>query len=192
MANKNDLVVLGLVFEQDRYGYDIIQEVKKRDFEQWANINPASIYNHLNKLEKSGALSSRTEKVGNSPERKVYAITEEGRRLLSELVVKAIASPSDVDHTIACLGIGFAYCANEQAVLQAIQNKLTAIEHASEHLTKENEELREHIPLNWLILIESAMAHVKVEQDILNKLKEAIESGALTESIERVLASKDS
>ncbi len=192
MANKNDLVVLGLVFEQDHYGYEIIQEVKARDFEQWANINPASIYNHLNKLEKSGALSCRTEKVGNSPERKVYSITEEGRRLLSELVVKAIASPSHTDHAIASLGIGFVYCADEQAVLKAIRNKLTALEHASEHLTKENEALREHIPLNWLILIEGAIAHVKVEQDILNKLKEAIKSGALMESIERVLASEGS
>ena len=192
MANKNDLVVLGLVFEQDHYGYEIIQEVKARDFEQWANINPASIYNHLNKLEKSGALSCRTEKVGNSPERKVYSITEEGRRLLSELVVKAIASPSHTDHAIASLGIGFVYCADEQAVLKAIRNKLTALEHASEHLTKENEALREHIPLNWLILIEGAIAHVKVEQDILNKLKEAIESGALMESIKRVLASEGS
>jgi DNA-binding PadR family transcriptional regulator len=192
MANKNDLVVLGLVFEQDRYGYEIIQEVKKRDFEHWANINPASIYNHLKRLEAAGALSSRTEKVGNSPERKIYSITEGGRRLLSELVVTAIASPSHTNHAIACLGIGFVYCADEQAVLQAIQNKLTAIEHVSEHLSKENEELREHIPLNWLILIESAIAHVKVEKGILNKLKGAIESGALTKSIERVLASEGS
>jgi DNA-binding PadR family transcriptional regulator len=192
MANKNDLVVLGLVFEQDRYGYEIIQEVKRRDFEQWANINPASIYNHLNKLERAGALSSRTEKVGNSPERKVYSITEEGRRLLSELVVKAIATPSHVDHAIASLGIGFVYCADEQSVLQAIQNKLAAIAHVNEHLTKENEELLECVPLNWLLLIESSIAHVKVELDIMNRLKEIIESGALTESIERVIASEGS
>ena len=192
MANKNDLVVLGLVFEQDRYGYEIIQEVKKRDFEHWANINPASIYNHLNRLEKSGALSSRTEKVGNSPERKVYSITEEGRRLLSELVVKAIASPSHADHAIASLAIGFVYCADEQALRGALRSKLAALGEVRKHLIKESEELREHIPLNWLILIESAIAHVKVERDIMSRLKEIIESGALTESIERVTASEDS
>ena len=192
MANKNDLVVLGLVFEQDRYGYEIIQEVKRRDFEHWANINPASIYNHLNKLEKAGALSSRTEKVGNSPERKVYSLTEEGRQRLSELVVKAIATPSHVDHAIASLGIAFVYCADEQAALGAIRNKIAVLEGVTGHLSGECGEYKEQIPLNWLLLIESAIAHVKVEQDIMSRLKEAIESGALTESIDRVLASEGS
>ena len=192
MANKNDLVVLGLLFEQDRYGYEIIQEVKARDFEQWANINPASIYNHLNKLEKSGALSSRLEKVGNSPERKVYSITEEGRKLLSDMVVEALSSDSCADYAIGALGIGFAYCADEQAALGAIQSKLAALEGVIGRLAAESEEYQELIPLNWLLLIENAIVQVKSDQDILNKLKEAIESGALTESIERVLASEGS
>ena len=77
-------------------------------------------------------------------------------------------------------------------MLGAIQSRIAALEEVIEHLTKENEEYRGHIPLNWLLLIEGATAHVKVEIDILNRLKEAIESGALAESIERAIASKGS
>ena len=192
MTNKNDLVALGLLFEQDRYGYEIIQEVKERDFEHWANINPASIYNHLNGLEKSGALSSRTEKVGKYPERKVYSITEEGRRRLSDMVVEALSSDSHTDHAIACLGIGFVYCADEQAALGAIQSRIAALEGVIGHLAAQCGEYQEQIPLNWLLLIESAIAHVKVELNIMDRLKEAIESGALAESVERAIASKGS
>jgi len=192
MANKNDLVVLGLLFEQDRYGYEIIQEVKKRHFEQWANINPASIYNHLNRLEKSGALSSRTEKVGNSPERKVYSITEEGRRLLSDMVVEALSSDSCADYAIGDLGMAFVYCTDEQAALGAIQSRIAALEGVIGHLAAQCGEYQGQIPLNWLLLIESAIVHVKAELDILNKLKEAIESGALAESVERAIASEGS
>ena len=190
MTNKNDLVVLGLLFEQDRYGYEIIQEVKRRDFEHWANINPASIYNHLNRLEESGALSSRMEKVGKYPERKVYSITKEGRRRLSDMVVEALASDSYADDSIECLGIGFVYCADEGAVLQSIQNKTVALEELIGHLTEEGEEYREHIPLNWLLLLELAVAYVKMKMNILHRLEDAIKSGALAESIERVIASQ--
>ena len=160
-------------------------------------VSPITSSHPNRKPQSSGFLPKKIppislEKVGNSPERKVYSITEEGRQRLSDMVVKALSSDSCADCAIGDLGIGFVYCAEGQAVLRAIQSKVAGLNEAIEHLTKENEELREHIPLNWLLLIESAIAHIKVEKDILNKLKEIIESGALTESVERVIASEES
>ena len=118
--NKTDLVVLGLVFEHDRYGYEIIQDVKERHFDHWANINPASIYNHLSELEKAGALSARTERVGKHPERKVYSLTEMGRRMLSEMVLEALSSSPHGEH-LELLGVAFVYCADPPAVLDTIR-----------------------------------------------------------------------
>ncbi len=175
--NKTDLVVLGLVFERDRYGYEIIQEIKEREFEHWANINPASIYNHLGKLEKAGALSSRGEKVGKQPERKVYSRTEEGRRMLSDMVLEALSSPPHGEH-LSLLGMGFAYCADEKAVLSAIQKQIGMLEQAIQHISEEIKEYRGCIPLNWILLMEAAIDHVEVDLRAFRRLTEAIESGS--------------
>ncbi|MFH1005908.1 MAG: PadR family transcriptional regulator, partial [Candidatus Latescibacterota bacterium] len=139
-------------------------------------------------LEKSGALSSRTEKVGNSPERKVYSITPEGRKTLSDMVVKAISAPPHADPAIPSLGIGFVYGADETAVLRAIENKIAALETDICHHVREDEEHKALIPLNWMLLLENAIARKDGEMNTLKKLKEAIESGGLTESIKRVIA----
>ena len=55
---KNSLVVLGLLKEQPMYGYQIDQEIKVRHMDAWANINMASIYNTLTKLEEKGFINS--------------------------------------------------------------------------------------------------------------------------------------
>lgn len=189
MANKNDLVVLGLLFEQDRYGYEIRQEMSERHFEHWANINTASIYNHLNRLEESGALSSHTERVGRHPERKVYSLTEEGRRQLSDMVLEAIASISYSDHTLAPLGLGFVYCADQDAVLRATRARIAGLGKVIEYLEARTEWHRGRIPLNWMLVMEGASNHIRVELDTFRKLEKAIESGALAESIEQTCVS---
>ena len=185
MTNKNELVVLGLLFEQDRYGYEIIQEMRQRDFEHWANINPASIYNHLNRLEESGALSSHTEKVGRHPERKVYSLTEEGRHRLSDMVLDAIASISHADHALAPLGLGFVYCVEEDAALQAARTRIAGLQKVIEHLREKVEEHSGRIPVNWMLVIEGTLDHIKVELNTFRRLEEAIASGALAESVEQ-------
>lgn len=190
MTNKNDLVVLGLLCEQDRCGYEIIREVKRRDFEHWANINPASIYNCLARLEKSGALSCHADKVGNYPERKVYSVTQKGRRRLSDMVIEAVSSVSHADHAIACLGIGFVYCVEEKAALRAIRSRIAALEMSIEHLVEKDNGERQKIPLNWLLLLEEGEAHVKAQLNMLHRLAEAIESSLLAKDIERIVSSQ--
>ena len=183
--NKTDLVVLGLVFERDRYGYEILQKVKERHFEHWASINPASIYNHLGKLRKAGALSSRKEKVGRQPERTVYSLTEAGRRMLSDMVLEALSSPPHGEH-LELLGVGFVYCADPADVLDRIGDRIKGLEWAAQHVSEEIEKRRGHIPLNWQLLMEASVDHIQVELRVFRRLAEIIESGALARSCERV------
>ena len=183
--NKTDLVVLGLIFEQDRYGYEIIHEIKDRQFEHWANINPASIYNRLRRLEKIGALSSRSEKVGRQPERRIYSLTESGRVMLSTMVLEALSSPLHWEY-LNHLGMAFVYCADRVAVLCRIRERLGMLERAIEHIHSEIEKRQEHIPLNWILLMEASADRLKIDLKAFRSLAENIESGALARSCERV------
>ena len=78
---KIDLVLLGLLMEQPRHGYDIKQEIDQRDMKSWVGISTPSIYNGLARLERQGALEAHKEPGGQHGDRTVYTITNQGRSL---------------------------------------------------------------------------------------------------------------
>ena len=45
--NRYDLVLLGLILEHERSGYDIITEIRDRELDRWAKISTSTVYNRL-------------------------------------------------------------------------------------------------------------------------------------------------
>jgi DNA-binding PadR family transcriptional regulator len=77
---KGDLkfVILGLLQESPRHGYDIIRELEDRS-EGLYKPSPGVIYPTLQMLEEMGYTTSREEEG-----KKVYTITDEGIKFLAE------------------------------------------------------------------------------------------------------------
>jgi DNA-binding PadR family transcriptional regulator len=71
-------VILDLVKDQPRHGYDIIKALEER-FYGFYSPSPGSVYPTLQLLEDQGLVTS-SEKDG----KRVYAITDEGRTFLAE------------------------------------------------------------------------------------------------------------
>ncbi|SEG15571.1 Transcriptional regulator PadR-like family protein [Nonomuraea solani] len=87
------LLVLGLLNEGPRHGYEINQLVTAGALEQWTDVKPGSIYHALAKLETEGLARTHAEERTGDRLRRVYAITDEGRRTLRDLLRKALAGP---------------------------------------------------------------------------------------------------
>lgn len=81
MFGHGDLkfVILNLLAEKPRHGYEIIKEMEER-FGGAYSPSPGTVYPTLALLEDLGYARSRTEE-GN---RKVFEITDEGRKYLEE------------------------------------------------------------------------------------------------------------
>lgn len=89
-AIASDLVrssVIMLLYEKPRHGYDILRSLKQR---LGKSVSPSLVYPFLNQLEQKGFLAVSSKPVGRKP-RKVYALTDEGRRLATTLF-KRLAS----------------------------------------------------------------------------------------------------
>lgn len=84
-----DLVLLGLLMERPLHGYEIRQIVDER-MSHVASIPPGTIYYTLKKLERRGLVQHAPERAGNRPERRVYSITPEGRRVFRELLRESL------------------------------------------------------------------------------------------------------
>ncbi|HSJ62421.1 MAG TPA: PadR family transcriptional regulator [Gemmatimonadaceae bacterium] len=72
-------VILQLLEEKPRHGYDIIKELEDR-FAGTYSPSPGTVYPTLSMLEDMGYARAQTEEGG----RKIYEITEEGKAYLEE------------------------------------------------------------------------------------------------------------
>ncbi len=77
------MMLLSLIQEQDRYGFEIIQELQKRSDNTFV-MKEGSLYPILHRMEKSGFLSSYQKAGAAGKDRKYYAITDKGKKQLVE------------------------------------------------------------------------------------------------------------
>lgn len=77
------LLVLSLIEEADRYGYEIINELELRS-DKTFQFKEGSLYPVLHRLENKGYVKSYLAKGETGRERKYYQITKKGRKQLVE------------------------------------------------------------------------------------------------------------
>lgn len=91
MLTPAQLTILGLLIEQPRHGYDLEQVIEQRGIRQWTDIGFSSIYYLLGKLDELGLVSSGPG--ASAKARRVYAATEQGRRVAAEQAAALISEP---------------------------------------------------------------------------------------------------
>ena len=82
------LLILGVVrWFQPVHGYDVRRELLSWHADEWANVQPGSIYHALKKLAEEGLLREvATEQVGGRPARTTYEITPKGEDEFQDLL----------------------------------------------------------------------------------------------------------
>lgn len=75
---------MGLIYEEPQYGYQLEKTIEGWGMRNWTQIGFSSIYYVLKKLEKKELVISKLEKVEGKPSRKVFTITELGRKTMKE------------------------------------------------------------------------------------------------------------
>jgi DNA-binding PadR family transcriptional regulator len=71
---------LAILYEQEATGYEIRKLSVEGDYSYFVDASYGSIYPALAKLEAEGLVTSRVELQDGKPAKKIYAITEAGRR----------------------------------------------------------------------------------------------------------------
>ena len=87
--NIQELVILGLLREFPRHGYEIKKTVKKV-LVLYAPLERESVYYSLRILEKKGLVKKESAQSGKRPTKYVYKITPEGEKYLRRLLLRNI------------------------------------------------------------------------------------------------------
>jgi DNA-binding PadR family transcriptional regulator len=90
--NLTRLMALGILARSGpSHGHHIRRVADLTDVGEWGGVSVGALYRELRAMEREGLVeATRTEKVGNRPERTVYAITAEGQLELTTLREQAI------------------------------------------------------------------------------------------------------
>jgi DNA-binding PadR family transcriptional regulator len=83
-----ELLVLGLVAEMPRHGYQLDRVIEERGMREWTPIGFSSIYFVLGKLERRGLVMA--DEATGPKARKVFRVTEVGRKALAEESLAAL------------------------------------------------------------------------------------------------------
>ncbi len=85
IRGNSTTIILGSLWNNDRYGYEILQEIDDKTNGQY-KIKQATLYNQLKKLEKAGLISSYEGAPDDTSggRRRYYTLTDEGRQMLTK------------------------------------------------------------------------------------------------------------
>ena len=91
MPSDADIVLLSLLAEQPRHGYDLDRVIEQRGYRQWTSLAFSSVYYLLKRLSERGLLEPDE---GSQGRRTVFRVTDAGRRELRKASAERVLVPA--------------------------------------------------------------------------------------------------
>ena len=161
----SELLVLGLVSEMPRHGYELEQVIEQRGMREWTQIGFSSIYFVLGKLEKKGLVTA--EKPTGAKAKKSFLMTEAGHQALIAQTLSAITTVRPTYSSLLLGMIHWSALQRDQALNalsqrgEVIRKELTRIE----GIQLNQQPLPDHVEA----LFDYSIAQLKSEADWLQK-----------------------
>jgi DNA-binding PadR family transcriptional regulator len=124
------LVVLGAVrVFQPVHGYFLRRELMTWQVDDWANINPGSIYNALRALTREGFLEEvDTGSSGGRAARTTYQLTPDGETEFMTLLRAALWEVETFDPQPIMASLSFMRALTRQEAIDAFEHRITEID----------------------------------------------------------------
>ncbi|CAM3330632.1 GyrI-like domain-containing protein [Stackebrandtia soli] len=169
-----ELTLLGLIVERPRHGYALEEVITERGMREWTEIGFSSIYYLITKLRERGLIEPTEEaRSAEGKARKVYAATDEGRRMCAIAVEQAIA---ELHPTFPRVLAGLA---NQPAVdrvhlLRALGQRATALGERIAHI-QSAADAQGHAPEFVQAIFDYSLGQLTAEQAWLSRYRTSLE-----------------
>ncbi|GAA2451250.1 PadR family transcriptional regulator [Agromyces soli] len=181
MSSPTRLVVLGAVHQfQPVHGYFLRRELMTWLVDEWANIQPGSIYNALRSLEQDGYVrESGTESDGKRPARTSYTITPAGEVELMRMLRDTLWNVEPFDTQAVMVIASFMFILSRQEVIAGLEHRISKIDAIvlTNGFHIEDTARSETTPKYVREIFELSTARLKAEQEWARSLAERLRQG---------------
>lgn len=176
----NRLLILGAVrIFQPVHGYFVRRELMSWRADQWAHLNPGSIYNALRTLTREGFLEELgTETHGGRPARTSYRLTADGETEFLQLLRPALWELEPFAPANLLAAWSFAWTLSRDEVIAALEHRIEQIaayakstEFALEHLKRSAGEPPEHVAEHLLLTDARLEGEARWSRDLVARLR---------------------
>ncbi len=137
-VSRVEVVVLGCLAEEPRYGYELLDRMRARSMSFWAEVGKASVYQALARLETRGLIAGRAQEGSDGPDRRVYRITKAGGDRLREGLDELFGALAPYE-TDGGLALGFVHLLPAAEARRAVDARATAIRDLLDAVTTERD-----------------------------------------------------
>jgi len=161
------LVILGLLSEKPRHGYELRQAVERRAYATYINLSGGSLYYNLSQLERTGYIEKAwTEQKGRYPTRQVFQITPEGKEFLHAEVRRLLFDIDGREKLFDPLNAALAF-GHLVSLADLREALVTHLERVQQRLQWVKEQraywLKKNISLTLLKIVEHGHVHFEAE-----------------------------
>ena len=154
--------VLGLLAQRPRHGYELRAAFQALvgGKENW-DVKPAQIYTTLMRLEQGGFIAEDCIEQDAGPEKRIYAITLTGRKILAEWFACGVKPGHQQDEFFLKLMIGLASGAADPYYL--IQTQRTHLFQKLHDITEQRSYVDPSRELAMIFLLDKAAMHLEAD-----------------------------
>ena len=124
VLNDRETAILGLLFDNSLYGYEIEKIIEQRNMRSWTEIGFSSIYYVLKRLEEAEFVRSK-KKLVRGRNRVVYLITRVGKRVLKERII-ALLSKNSKQISPFELGVSYIHLLDPKEAIECLEKFLVS------------------------------------------------------------------
>ena len=168
-----DIVVLGLLSENPRYGYEI-KMIIDNVMSHVIDISSGSLYYGLKKLQERGLVEeSSVEKIGKRPERSIYTITTEGQEYLDAELPRVIF-PRAQPYFPLDLALYFFPFISKKEQARRLKMRLEYIKQVQKFFQKSQQELAQVVPPNQMFILKHRLQFIAMERKFIQEVCEKL------------------
>ncbi|ACU34774.1 PadR family transcriptional regulator [Actinosynnema mirum] len=175
------LAVLRSLDERDQHPYEVRQRMKGEGLDRIVKVTHGALYHAFEGLAKSGLIRPvETVRDSGRPERTVYAITEDGRRVARERLRELLGEPVP-EHSVYCAALAFLSLLPPEEVVGRLERRVVLLESELAGVEAGYAALVEQgVAGVGVVEVRHVRAHVRADLELTRELVEDIRAGRVT------------
>lgn len=167
--------ILGLLAQKPRHGYELHAAFSAVVGEATWDVKPAQIYTTLERLEESGLVETKSDLgEGREPDRRIYAITNDGRDALKGWFDEGVATEHQRDEFFVKLMIGLV--SGEADPARVIQTQRSRLYQELHDATSQRDGFDPLSEIAQILLVDKAIMHLEADLRWLDMIEMRLEA----------------